>query len=268
MQLTALALLAAGVWPWWNAWRANRGWSIDHAVLWGMAAWASWGAAAIRPGDSADFVSIALTGAAGVAVFGARRPHVVAWNFVVLGLVSVLLLPLIENWILGARSLDGLRQFFLVATLFLVVTNYLPTRYWLASIVLGSATGMVAAFRLRPDSIDPLHATIARVAILSTPWIAWCFARTATDDSLETRWLDFRDRYGLVWAQRVREQFNRSAHHAGWATHLTWQSFTIEEQDAARISELRRTLSGLLQRFEPRNEAREPVMDSLVDADE
>lgn len=268
MQLAAIAILATGIWPWFAAWRANRGWSLEHAIFWGMAAWASWGVAAIRPGEAADFFSLALTGAAGIAVFGARRPHVAAWNFVVLGLVSVMLLPLVENWVLGARSLDGLRQFFLVATLALVVSNYLPTRFWLASILLGISSGVVATYRLRADSVDSIHAEIARLGILISPWVAWGFARRTSNDSLDARWLDFRDRYGLVWAQRVREQFNRSAQHAGWATYLTWQTLTIDEQDAGRETELRRSLSGLLQRFEPRNDAREPIADSLADSDD
>ncbi|MBX9679317.1 MAG: hypothetical protein K2X38_11190 [Gemmataceae bacterium] len=268
MQLAAMAILATGMWPWFAAWRANRGWSLEHAIFWGMAAWASWGVAAIRPGEAADFVSLALTGAAGIAVFGARRPHVAAWNFVVLGLVGVMLLPLVENWVLGARSLDGLRQFFLIATLALVMSNYLPTRFWPAATLLGISSGIVAAHRLRADSVDPIHAEIARLAVLMSPWFAWRFARRAANDSLEARWLDFRDRYGLVWAQRVREQFNHSAQNAGWATYLTWQTLTIDEQDAAREAEMRRSLSGLLQRFEARDDAREPIADSLGDSGE
>jgi hypothetical protein len=266
MQIAVIAMLATGVWPWWTGWRANRGWSIEHAIGWGLAAWASWGVAAFRQGEAADFIALALTGAAGVAAFGARRPHVGAWNFVVLGLVSVMLLPLIENWVLGARSLDGLRQFFLVATLALVVSNYLPTRFWFPSLVLGSACAVVAAHRLRPEWDCAFAAEYARLCILLTPWIAWCFASRANAESLNARWLEFRDRYGLVWAQRVREQFNRSAHHAGWATILTWHALLIDDRDPEE--EVERAIAGLLQRFEPRNEAREPMKGSLEDLDE
>src|SRR5687767_287481 len=97
----ALATLAGTV-PLLKAWRANRNTTLVHSLCWAAAAWVAWGAALVwgdeSPGeDPLRLLALFLTGAAGAAVFGARRPIVGAWNFVVLGLLCVLLLPLAET---------------------------------------------------------------------------------------------------------------------------------------------------------------------------
>src|SRR5262249_20953916 len=106
-----------GAFPLVRAWRANRRASPGHALGRAVAAWAAGGglmrlAAASGPVPGltpARYLALCLTACAGVAVFGARRPGVAAWNFVLLGLLAVLLLPLAEGLVLGAQTLDGLR---------------------------------------------------------------------------------------------------------------------------------------------------------------
>ena len=97
---------AAAVYPLWRAWRANRGTALAHAVGWAVAAWAAWLAAFLFGGDGAlgRYVALSLTGCAGVAVLGARRPHVGAWNFVVASLLAVLLLPVAQGFRHAATS--------------------------------------------------------------------------------------------------------------------------------------------------------------------
>ena len=56
------------------------------------------------------YTALSLTGCAGVAVLGARRPGVGPWNFVLLGLLAVMLLPLAEGLLSrGALHLAGPR---------------------------------------------------------------------------------------------------------------------------------------------------------------
>ena len=92
---------------------------------------------------------------------------------------------------------------------------------------------------------------IGHCGILLSPWVAWlCFlGRKERRNELDGRWLKFRDRYGLVWGQRVREQFNRAAHHAGWKVHLSW--FGLQGEATAEMNE---TLGALLKRFIGREE--------------
>src|SRR5687768_9863792 len=102
MRELGLAMIGLGLVPWFWAMRANRGTSLAHAVAWGLAAWLSWGGIIWVDGSrDAILVGLSLVGCAGVAVLGARRPSVAAWDFVVLGLLAVMLLTLAEKWLLG-----------------------------------------------------------------------------------------------------------------------------------------------------------------------
>ena len=74
------------------------------------------------------YCALCMTGCAGIAVLGARRPHVFAWNFVVLGLFAVMVLPLIETQIIGTHPVDTLRILFMGGTIAVGILNYLPTR--------------------------------------------------------------------------------------------------------------------------------------------
>src|SRR5262249_4097668 len=130
--LAWLVLVSDGV-PFWRAWRANQRTSLLHAVHWAMLAWAAWTAALLipllwpaSPAVLPRYLAVSLTGCAVVAVLGARRPGVGAWNFVGGGLLAVLLLPLAE--VLGRLRSDWPAQVLLVCTVLVGLLNYLPTR--------------------------------------------------------------------------------------------------------------------------------------------
>src|SRR5882724_4417194 len=129
MSILLACLILVGVIPFAVALWANRTTSLFHALVWSLVAWLSWGVAfllddAERAGlDPGRYCALCLTGCAGVAVLGARRPHVFAWNFVVLGLFAVMVLPLVETSIIGTHSLDGLRIFFLIGTIAVGILN-------------------------------------------------------------------------------------------------------------------------------------------------
>src|SRR5438105_15538460 len=93
----------SGLYPLGRAWVANRHSSLAHALAWAGAAWVAWGMALVLAADPgpglwvARYLALCLPGCAGVAVLGARQPGVRAWNFVVLGLLAGLVLPLAES---------------------------------------------------------------------------------------------------------------------------------------------------------------------------
>src|SRR5215467_13424597 len=126
-------LLLSTAYPFFVAWRANWGTTLRSTIFWASAAWLAWGSALfvteLRPGTIAlmlRYLAVCLTGCASVAVLGARRPGVIAWNFVVLAQLGILLLPIAEG--LGELQLDPLRLIFLAGTLVIGALNYLPTR--------------------------------------------------------------------------------------------------------------------------------------------
>jgi hypothetical protein len=257
---------ATAAYPLWYAWRANRRTSLVQAVHWAIAAWTVWGLLAFAANPAAPLqlarlrhLALCLTGCAGVAVLGARRPGVGAWNFVVFGLLAVLLLPQVEGLPTGAGlHLDAFHTFFLAATLAVGILNYLPTRFALVVLI----TAAVAAaeilqlhggelFAGRPDL--GLVMTGAWAAVL--PWLAYEVGRRRVPPASEfdRLWLAFRDRFGLFWGQRLREQFNNAARHAGWPVVLRWQGLRLlpgaARPDREILAEIFVSLGALMKRF-------------------
>jgi hypothetical protein len=262
MTIIYAILAVAGLYPVIVGLWSNRATSLAHAMVWGVAAWlawgwALWGADADELGmEPVRYVAVCLTAAAGVAVLGARRPYALAWNFVVLGLLAVMLLPLIEHYIIGTDPVDPLRISFVTATVMVGLLNYLPTRaapavLLLALALIGELLGLFApaAFSERGE-VQLFH-----LLVLLAPWAAWiCWRRDySTRAEFDQLWLAFRDRYGLFWSQRVREQFNHAAAHADWPVRLAWRGLhrvgpprAIAPADQVAMIE---TLRKALQRF-------------------
>src|SRR6202011_1756796 len=131
----------SSVFPLTLAWWCNRRTSLVHALSWALAAWSCWCVFFLlddsRAQDAGRYLAMCLTACTGIAVLGARRPIVGAWNLVLIGLLAVLLLPLGEHSVLGTGLLDPLRLVFVAGTLSVGVLNYLPTRLALPMLVVG-----------------------------------------------------------------------------------------------------------------------------------
>jgi len=238
------------------AWLATRATALFHAVHWSIAAWLTWGLAIFVPErathpDPLTYVALCLTGCAGVAVLGARRPHVTAWNFVVLGLLAVMVLPLVEKTFIGTQSLDWLRITFLAITLGVSVLNYLPTRFGPAAFLGGLACAAEMIAIAAPEPLQRgMESDVLRSCLMAVPALGLVRLFPAATNELDQMWRDFRDAWGLVWGERVREQFNRSAANAAWPVHLTWFGFKFTRpMDAATQAAVRDTLRALLSRF-------------------
>ncbi|MBI1830922.1 MAG: hypothetical protein HYR84_05660 [Planctomycetes bacterium] len=254
--LPAVLIIAGGV-PLALALWNERATSLSHALLWAMLAWLTWGGVflweAIEQAntETGRYVALCLIGSAGVAVLGARRPHVTAWNFVVLGLLAVMLLPLVEASLIGTHSLGGLRVVFMTCTIAVGILNYLPTRLAPMAIWLLAACSGEVAF---VHAWLPREMNVLAVDVMLTlsPWLGWtCFAlQSAADSEFDRVWLDFRDRWGFVWSQRVQEQFNNAAENAGWPIVLTWRGLEGEDGEAPmEAPDYVETLRKTLQRF-------------------
>ncbi len=251
-------LFAMGALPLWTAWRANRRTSLGQAVLWAVAAWAAWAATAGEEArtdavlPAGRYTALCLTGCAGVAVLGARRPGVAAWNFVVAGLLIVLLRPLWEGQ--GAFRLREAHVLFLAATVAVPLLNYLPTRLAPAALVLASGCGAVLASLASPS---PEWVELGGMGLAAlSPWLALvCVRRPADSAEFDALWRTYRDRFGFLWGQRMREQFNRAAAHAGWPVVLHWGGLRTRDGRLADLPEAVATLRAVLKRFGPEGES-------------
>jgi hypothetical protein len=252
MYPVVVVIHVASLYPLACAFRANRQTTLTYALWWTALAWIAWGSVFlmgwIRPNAYsvwASYLALVLTGCAGMAVLGARRPGVAAWNFVVAGLVAILLLPLAEGW--GEIRLGGLRTAFLAVTLLVVPFNYLPTRFGVAALVLAAGCGfeMVVLLAQENAALDPF-VVAGRLLVAASPWVAWSLMKRKGQplSEFDRLWLDFRDRFGLTWALRVREQFNRAASNAGWPARLGWKGLQGQAGE-----EMVSTLRALVTRF-------------------
>jgi hypothetical protein len=262
MHLACWLLFLTSAYPLSCLWRASRRSSLVQVAHWALITWAAWGAATVVSawpafdGQVARYLALCLTGCVGVAVLGARRPGVGSWNFVVLGLLAVLLLPLFE----GLEQMGGVRLVFLGGVLAVGVLNYLPTRLGTAAALFGIAVGveflMLAVPPDRRGGLEPVVAP-SRCLLAVVPWLAlgWWRHRRRPASEFDRLWLRFRDRFGAVWALRVREQFNRSAAHAGWPVQLTWWGLWLDPAagpaDEGAQAAMLDTLQALLKRFGP-----------------
>jgi hypothetical protein len=254
MDVLAAVLLLTGAYPLAKALRANHSTTLRQPLLWAFLAWSAWAGTAwsraLRPAVEeplAAYAALCLTGCAGVAVLGARRPGVAAWNFVVVGLLAVLFLPILNGW--GQLRLEAAEQWFLIATLAVPFLNYLPTRLAAGAVLAAIGCGWEMFRLMGGRSALPW---LGLLFLALAPWAAWVgLARRGKDATAVDRvWLAYRDRFGFVWGQRIREQFNRAAHHAGWLVVLRWQGLqTTSDQTSPDPAQVLAVLHAVLKRF-------------------
>ncbi|HTU94006.1 MAG TPA: hypothetical protein VMF69_28255 [Gemmataceae bacterium] len=258
MKLLAALLLLSGAFPLAKALRANRATTLWQPLLWAFSAWSVWTAVAwlrlLRPGEwerLTAYGALCLTSCAGIAVLGARRPGASAWNFVVAGLLAVLLLPILNG--MGELRLEPAQKLFLAGTLAVSVLNYLPTRLGLNAVVAAAGCGW-EMMRLLGWIAPATSPWLGLFLLALTPWTVWTAVATwgAAPTEFDRLWLAYRDRFGFVWGQRMREQFNRAAHHAGWPVVLRWSGLQMTAvEPSPDPAELLAMLRAVLKRFGP-----------------
>jgi len=247
-RVWAAVILTTAAWPLAVAWRSNAHTTLRPTLTWALVAWAAWWNHAVHEGPLTAYAALTLTGAAFVAVLGARRPGVVAWNFVVAGFLVVAWLGWAEGLLTGGGLKLGPVRLGLIAAVWLTGTgNYLLTPSCLGGLALLAAGGL-AFEHLRighPAGSVTLACSLAGVA----PWLAWLGLtwRPVPATAPDQEWQQFRDRFGAIWALRLAEQFNRAAANAGWPVRLGW--FGFQPPGAIQFDEGADALAALQRRF-------------------
>jgi hypothetical protein len=273
--LAVVAGLVLALGPLVQAWRGARGTGLGAAVVWGVVAVALGVVAEAlalaepmaggRPAAGHVTYLATLAALAGlISVLNARAPGGGAWAVLMVLLVLVFLIPWLEGSGLGRAPkglgrlrLDSPWTIFYGLLVLAGVTNYLPTRFGLAAAWLG--LGFVLEYL---GLTQPGRSAGGRAVIWSA--VPWTFAAAvataelraraapAASGRLEAVWFWFRDHWGVVWALRVLERFNRSAEAGGWPVRLTWQGVVANGSSPPTASvpvAAEATLKGLLRRF-------------------
>jgi len=146
----------------------------------------------------------------------------------------------------GAPRLEPAHVIFLSATLAVGWLNHLPTRAGVA-VSLAAIACALELFRMAGGDLALVAVWTSRTLLAVAPWVAWlALSVSRPSNEFDRIWLGFRDRYGFLWSERVREQFNRSVASAGRQERLAWHGL---RPTGADDGEALNTLRALLKRF-------------------
>lgn len=141
-----------------------------------------------------------------------------------------MMLPAFEVLVLQpgqALELMDLRGWFLWALLLGCWINRWGTRLFVPATLLFAAQ-LLAFAPLLPLWRSSTDYWLAAVILWSAAAVgeAWLTRRRQRNvHRWDALWLDYRDRFGVVWAARVRERVNAVAESSGWNLELAWQGF-------------------------------------------
>jgi hypothetical protein len=272
------ALFATTVQPWREAWRRAHGTALRPALLWTAASLTLFFAAQLvaifePPGGGRtaaarlSYLAVLALLSALVFVLNARMPGDRVWAILTVVLVLVFLIPFLEEPgrlrrapALGRLHLDAPWSLFYAFIVVVGVTNYVPTRYGAAAAVLALAFLLEYVGLAHPEWPGGRHAFVGSWVswhVALAVWVAhWCGSRgPGAGSECERLWFWFRDHWGVVWALRVMERFNREAALLDWPARLTWFGLELiaagpHGPDAPAVPEkAAATLRGLLRRF-------------------
>ena len=234
------------------------------AVLEAASLWLHWQSEAGDWSRALRLISASGMFCPAMAVLGARRPHHVAWQFIVASMWVMLSLPALEAVFLGrleTMDVGPVRGWFLWLMVAVSFVIYALTRFTFVAIL--TALGQVVLlspflpgmggwgpFEWHPPAAAGLFMVAAIITASGYPRVR------ISDNEFDQRWFDFRDQFGAMWGLRVIERINAAARMYQWPFSLTWTGFYFHEAktDWSSVSpgvkaELRQTLDNLLRRF-------------------
>ena len=273
--LTTLAIAAAACFLFWRR-EALRGTTLTHAWWWVLLSlgtilfgelllWLTFTDEQIAIWSPiVQLISATSTFCPMMAVLGARRPGHHAWQFVVATMWIMLALPAWEALFLGrpeAMDVGTVRGWFLWLMIAVNLITWLPTRFWMTSVLV-----MLGQLLMLEQFLPGLPGDNARgtSVMFATFFFATAVARTCSGfprrrigrSEMDQRWIQFRDMFGTMWALRVIERINAAAAMYRWPLSLTWTGFYFHdlEDDWKTLSaedqkELEQTMENLLRRF-------------------
>ena len=260
-----------------RAWVSARGTALRPAIIWSVVAISlsilAQFAALQEPVESGRPLSGQITYLSTVAVFAtltsvlnARTPGGGAWAILMVMLMVVFLVPWLEGsgLVREGNGWDRLRlnppwTIFYGLLVIAGVTNYVPTRFGQSAFVL--ALGFVLQYLVLTQlqwthQVRGQLGTCVGICWAASIWLADVafIEKKIPAPGLPRLWWWFRNSWGVVWALRVQERFNRTAEAASWPIRLNWHG-VISANPSANLQplaippEAEATLAGLLRRF-------------------
>lgn len=188
------------------------------------------------------FCAAATTFCPTMAILGAKRPQDRAWQFIVASLWMVIALPALQSLVYApgrSLDLDNAWRWFLLLLIVLGAANGLPTRFWLAWLLVAAAQVLLFLEQL-PIAASGSGANVVLVAIglltLAAALTSFGLPRRASDGTdFDRQWRGFRDAFGTLWGLRVAERFNSAATMYGWGVRLGWRGLVRQTESSDRL---------------------------------
>jgi hypothetical protein len=269
--------------------RGLRGTTLSAPALWAIAA--AFGVAVVEASlawreQAVDPMSASLwryAAAAGtfcplMGVLGAKRPQDRGWQWVVLSLWVILLVPAMQA--VAARSghrleLYGAWRLLLAALIAMGLLNYLPTRIALAAMLFAIGQSLLLGpYLVSINASEHGWRIVGLALILAAAAAAVVIARrrigvravggeSPSIARSNARWFAFRDGWGALWGLRVMQRVNQTAELSGWPVRLEWWDgfapVIDEPLDPQIAAHIQQTLDSLLRRFERLDAAESPL---------
>lgn len=211
--------------------------------------------------ESWRFLAATSTLCPGIALLGAKRPQNAAWQWIVASLWLVIALPAVQQLVfqrVGTLELHAARSWFTLGLILFCMANSCLSRYWFAVLLGGCGQLLMLEPHLPLPGIllGGIGWSWGMIAVAFAVPVAWLSGSWKSNaDSLDHVWLDFRNRFGIVWSLRMMEQFNSVARANGWQLVLQWNGFrapdgsTNWQLSSEQTRVLRQSLQNLLRRF-------------------
>lgn len=195
-----------------------------------------------------------------MALLGAKRPQDKAWQWIVGSLWGLLALPALET--IAFRPGQTLYiapawAWLMIILLAIEASNHLPTRYWPSAILTLSGQVLLVGPYL-PGQWFTLADWQMPVGlgclVVALGLVSFGFPRrSATQQSIDLMWIDFRDRFGAAWGLRILQRLQETARMCKWDVNATWQGFETaagsKPLSPEATAQVEQALASLLWRF-------------------
>jgi hypothetical protein len=203
-----------------------------------------------------------------MAVLGSKRPQDRGWQWIVLSLWIVLLVPAGQAMAAptGQRlEIAGAWRAMLIALAAMELWNYLPTRQSLAAMLITTGQVMLLTPYLTTADVSASWRNIGLFCVLmaaiSAIVMPMLLAKSSRASSLgdrlgrlQCRWFALRDGWGAFWGLRILQRVNQTAELSRWPLRLHWSGGFVAESntpiDDMTLAHVEQTLDSLLRRFE------------------
>jgi hypothetical protein len=252
------------------SWRMRRT-TLAAPCTWAAAALAfvtcAIGLAAIRTSPTwlahFDYLAGIFTLAPFVSLLGAKRPQDRAWQLIVAALLGLLAFQDFRSWLLDPTvepSPHTAWRWLITALVVMQALNYLATRHAAAACLVCAGQCLLLQTSLVflgevSRGLIPLGTMLVGAAVFAAVYVE--MRRPVINDAYQRQWLDFRDRYGVLWGLRVKERVNATAQQQNSRLRLGWRGFRAVEasgqpsqpEQPARDDLIYKAFSSILARF-------------------